>query len=486
MPKDQSPPQIALRPIESLVAYANNSRTHSPTQIEQIQRSLLEFGWTNPVLADGIGVVAGHGRLLAANGLYASGKQIRFPNGTPIPLGMVPVVDCSGWSDAQRKAYVIADNQLALNAGWDEEILRAELQDLSTDGFDMNLLGFDEDFLAEILPGELDGEERPNRDPNDAPPVPVEPVSVPGDVWICGPHRVMCGSSTSMDDWQSLMSGEMADACWTDPPYNVAYESKLAGKIKNDDMSDADFVAFLTEAFTGMFSVMKPGAPIYVAHADGGPGEAFRSAFRAGGFKLSGCLIWRKNRFTLSRSDYQWMHEPILYGWKVGARHRWYGGRKQTTIIELGEGGPITKLEDGRWAIKMGDSTLVVSGEATLEEHPGSIIYNEKPARSELHPTMKPVELIERMLSSSARSGDIVIDAFGGSGSTMIAADRMGMSARLMELDPKFVDVIVRRWEMFTGRRAVHAVTGEVFPEDGGRRMAIEYVPVTPPDKDLF
>ncbi len=460
----QGLPQIELRPLDSLVAYARNARTHSASQIEQIKASLLEFGWTNAVLADDAGIIAGHGRTLAAASLYQEGKQISFPSGAPIPIGMVPVVDCSGWSDSQRRAYIIADNQLALSAGWDDSILKSELQALQMESFDLELLGFSDNDLGEMLASMgLDADDA--HDPDAAPDIADEAVSVLGDIWRCGAHRVMCGSSLSADDWAALMRGELADAAWTDPPYNVAYEGK-AGSIQNDNMSDADFREFLKDAFAGHIAVMKPGAPIYVAHADGSGSEAFRSTFREAGFKLSGCLIWRKNQFTLSRSDYQWMHEPILYGWKPGSRHRWYGGRKLSTLIDAGDGYPFQQMDDGRWCVRVGDTMLVIDGDAKIEEQPGSILFHEKPSRSEQHPTMKPVGLVERMLRSSARSGDIVIDGFGGSGSTMIAADRLGMSSRLMELDTRFVDVIVRRWEAFSGRRAVHDKTGELFPRE--------------------
>ena len=456
----QGVPQIELRDIKHLIPYANNSRTHSPDQVQQIVRSMLEFGWTVPILVDDLGIVAGHGRVVAAEEAYRKGEQIKFPNGSPIPVGYAPVVDCSGWSAEQRRAYIIADNKLALNAGWDEELLSIELLQLKDADFDLELTGFSGEELSDLIGGaDLPP---PDADPDDVPDVQEQTVSVPGDVWVLGAHRVMCGSSLEVSAWERLMHGEMADICWTDPPYNVAYESKLAGKIKNDDMLDGEFRQFLLDAYTSLFTVMKAGAPIYVAHADT-EGLNFRSAFVSAGFKLSGCLIWRKNSLVLGRSDYQWMHEPILYGWKPGSKHRWYGGRKLTTVVEHGEGGPITKLEDGRWAIRSGDSMLIVSGDAQLEEQPSSIIYHDKPKRSEAHPTMKPVGLVERMLQASARSGDIVIDAFGGSGTTLIAADRLGMSARLMELDPKFVDVIVRRWQEYTGRRAVHAVTGVEF-----------------------
>jgi len=430
--------QIVDRSIEELIPYVNNSRKHSDEQVAQIAASIKEFGWTNPILVDGDkGIIAGHGRLMAARKLK---------------MDKVPTIELAHLTETQRKALIIADNKLALNADWDNELLAIELNELLADGFALEVLGFNADELQDLLNPVI--EKKEFTDPDDVPEIPLEPKSKEGDVYQLGPHRVMCGSSLDINSWDKLMNGERADICWTDPPYNVAYESKLAGKIQNDNMANDEFKQFLLDAYISMFSVMKSGAPIYVAHADT-EGLNFRSAFIQAGFKLSGCLIWRKNSLVLGRSDYQWMHEPILYGWKPGSKHRWYGGRKLTTVIDHGEGGPIQKSEDGRWMIKVGDSVLFVSGEATLEESPSSIIFHEKPKRSGEHPTMKPVGLIEKMLKSSARAGDIVIDAFGGSGSTLIAADRLGMSARLMELDPKFVDVIVKRWEDFTGRKAV-------------------------------
>lgn len=429
--------KIVQKSVDSLIPYINNSRQHSDEQVAQIAASIQEFGWTNPILVDGDnGLIAGHGRLLAARKLGMS---------------KVPVIELDHLSEAQKKALIIADNKLALNADWNAELLEVELKDLLAADFDLNLLGFDADELHVLLNPEVHNEGLTHED--DVPAIPEIPKSKEGDIYQLGPHRVMCGSSLDIDSWDKLMVGEKADACWTDPPYNVAYESKLAGKIKNDSMDNDQFKQFLLDAYIAMFAVMKPGAPIYVAHSDT-EGLNFRSAFSEAGFKLSGCLIWRKNSLVLGRSDYQWMHEPILYGWKPGSKHRWYGGRKLTTVMDHGEGGPISKMEDGRWMVKIGDSVLIVNGEATLEESPASILFHDKPKRSSEHPTMKPVGLIEKMLKSSARSGDIIIDAFGGSGSTLIAADRLGMSARLMELDPKFVDVIVKRWEDFTGRKA--------------------------------
>lgn len=490
---DVEVPQIKLVPLDSLVAYERNARTHSAKQVNQLEALLLEYGWTNAILVDDMGIVAGHGRSMAAANIYKRGEQIRFPNGAPIPIGYVPVIDCTGWTAEQRRAYIIADNRSALSAGWDMDMLRLELQELEAAEYDLSLTAFDEDELSELMAGV---EPLPSdADPDAAPEAPETPASQPGDVWICGAHRVCCGSSLSIDDWDRLMQGERADACWTDPPYNVDIGAKnksldradggdrsKTGGIKNDRMAAEEFRQFLLDMYAAVFTVLKPGAPIYVAHADK-EAHTFRTAFEEAGFKFSSMIIWKKNVMVLGMSDYQPIHEPVIYGWKPGSKHRWYGGRKNTTVIDLGDGSPFVRMDDGRYQIKIGDSVLIVSGEAQVEEHPASVLYEAKPAKSGLHPTQKPVALVERMLRQSARAGDIVVDAFGGSGTTLLAADRLGMSARLMELDPKFVDVIVRRWQDYTGRRAVHAVTGEPFPSAGEPRQA---PPDLPPDLDVF
>ena len=467
------PTEVRLVAVDALLPYARNSRNHDKAQVAAIARSMKEVGFTNPLLiADG-GILAGHGRLMAAKS---------------IGLSRVPCIDLSHLSEPQRRALVIADNRLAEMASWDLEMLKLETDDLRALGLDLEAeTGFAEEDLAKLFEGMVDAEPPGGGgDPDDVPDVPVVPHSRLGDIWVCGPHRILCGDCSDMALIDQLMQGAMADVCVTDPPYNVAYESKLAGSIKNDNMGDAEFRKMLRGWYDTMFAVMKPGAPIYVAHADT-EGLNFRSEFRAAGFKLSGCLIWRKQSLVLGRSDYQWQHEPILYGWKPGAAHRWYGGRKRTTVIEYGENGPVRRLEDGRWAITVGDTVLIVDGQATIEEAPGSVIYHDKPSRSELHPTTKPVGLWEKLMKPSSRPGDVVIDWFSGSGTTMIAADRMGLIARVSEIDPKFVDVAVRRWEMLTGRRAVHAVTGEPFPRDGEvRQPAAAVVPDAHDDGQPF
>ncbi len=429
----------------ALVPYAKNSRTHSKEQIAQIARSIKEFGFTNPVLIDGQGgIVAGHGRVMAAQSLG---------------MASVPCLRVDWLTDAQKRAYIIADNQLALQSGWDNDILSTEIKELQQDGFALDLLGFSNEDLDDLLG---DAVLDPKKDPESCPPVVVEPVSGLGDIWLLGQHRVICGDCTTQTALDALMSGEMADVCWTDPPYNVAYET-TAGKIDNDDMDDASFAKFLGDFYRTAYSAMKSGAAIYVAHA-----ETERSNFTRemlnNGFKLSGVVIWRKNTLVLGRSDYQWIHEPILYGWKKGGAHRWFGGRKKTTVEQMGDGSPFVKRADGKWELHLGGGIFVVDGKAEIEELLTSVIVENKPQRNDVHPTMKPVALIERQLRNSAQSGDIVLDTFGGSGSTLMAAERLGMKARLSELSPQYVDVIVRRWQDYTGQRAYHAATGQPFP----------------------
>lgn len=427
---------IEQRPVGALIPYARNSRTHSDAQVAQIASSIREFGWTNPVLIDGDGgIIAGHGRLMAARQLG---------------LAEVPCIVLDHLSETQKRALIIADNKLALNAGWDDAMLAMEIGELAEAGFDVGLMGFSDAELSALSADKTEGLTHPD----EAPDVPDAPLSVMGDVWILGGHRLIVGDSTIQTDVDRAMGGVMADCLWTDPPYNVNYEGS-AGKIKNDHMKDSAFREFLGEAFASAFTVLKPGAPAYIAHADT-EGLNFRGAFSECGFKISGCLIWRKNSLVLGRSDYQWQHEPVLYGWKPGAAHRWYGGRKNTTLLELG-GDLVTDNGDGTLTLRMGTESAVISGDAlTLHRVEPTVFSVEKPKRSSAHPTMKPVELITRMLRNSTREGDVVLDLFGGSGSTLIACEMLGRFCRIVEFDPKFADVIVTRWQDFTGREAFH------------------------------
>lgn len=442
-----APEKLEFLALEALVPYARNARTHSEAQIAQIAASIREFGFTNPVLiADDGTIIAGHGRVLAARQLG---------------LEKVPALRLSHLDEAQRQAYVIADNKLAENAGWDDELLRLELGALRDLGFDLGLVGFDDDELSALFMGEDDVEEQGLTDDDAVPGGADTCVSARGDIWILGDHRVMCGDSTSQSDVEALCGGDLIDCCWTDPPYNVNYEGS-AGKIENDNMDDGSFRLFLRDAFVSAFSVMRAGAPIYVAHADT-EGLNFRGAFREAGFKLSGCLVWVKPSLVLGRSDYQWRHEPILYGWKEGAAHSWFGGRKQTTVTEAEEP-PFSVMGDGSVQIDVGETVLRISGaDLTVEELVGSVVRCEKPRKSAEHPTMKPVSLILGQLRNSSQRGDSVLDLFGGSGSTLIACQKIGRRARLMEFDPRFVDVIVRRWQEFSGRKATLECNGRRF-----------------------
>ncbi|ODU09049.1 MAG: DNA methylase N-4 [Rubrivivax sp. SCN 71-131] len=393
--------KIEQWPTAKLLPYARNARTHSEEQVAQIAASIAEFGFTNPILAgsDGI-IVAGHGRLAAAQKLG---------------LEIVPVVVLDHLTPTQRRALVIADNRIAENAGWDDAMLRIELEALQLEGFDLDITGFDADALAELIAGdEPDNEGQTDEDA--VPEVGETPISRPGDVWIMGQHRLLCGDATVVGDYDRLMQGDVADMVFTDPPYNVNYansaKDKMRGKdraILNDNLGDG-FYDFLLAALTPTVAHCSGG--IYVAMSSSEL-NVLQASFRAAGGKWSTFIIWAKNTFTLGRADYQRQYEPILYGWPEGATRHWCGDRDQGDV----------------WAIK-------------------------KPQKNDLHPTMKPVELVERAIRNSSRPGNVVLDPFGGSGTTLIAAEKSGRIARLIELDPKYVDVIVRRWEDFTGKQA--------------------------------
>jgi len=388
-------------PTAKLLPYARNARTHSEAQVGQIASSIKEFGFTNPILAGSDGViVAGHGRLAAA--------QI-------LGLDSVPVIVLDHLSPTQRRALVLADNRIAANAGWDQEMLKVEVADLDGSDFDLELLGFESEELERLLNGDED--KKGLTDDDAVPDVPVDPVSRPGDVWVLGAHRLLCGDSTVLSDVERLMDGQLADMAFLDPPYNVDYgnnaKDKMRGKdrrIMNDALGDG-FYQFLYDACLNLLLVTKGAC--YVCMSSSELHTLQRAWLDAGG-KWSTFVIWAKNTFTLGRADYQRQYEPILYGWKDGSKHFWCGDRDQSDI----------------WN------------------------YN-KPRANDLHPTMKPVELVERAIRNSSKTRDIVIDLFGGSGTTLIACEKTNRQARLMELDPKYCDVIVRRWEEFTGLKAV-------------------------------
>ena len=374
---------MVYKPLVELIPYAQNARTHSDEQVAQIATSILEFGWTNPILVDGAnGVMAGHGRLLAARKLG---------------LTEVPVIEIGHLTPEQKRAYILADNKLALNAGWDPEILALELWDLDLAGVDLALTGFDSAELEQLLEWSPRGSGGLTS-PDAAPEVPAVPVSVAGDVWILGEHRVICGDATHAVVLDRLLEGALVDLVWTDPPYNVAYGGKAemlnayekghrnTARILNDDLAAPDFRLFLRMLFRGITAVLKPGSAVYVAHAETERAN-FTREFTAAGFKLAGVVIWKKNAMVLGRSDYQWIHEPILYGWKPGAAHRWYGGRKNVTVEQLGAGPPFVQRDDGKWELTVGSAAFIVDGDAKVEQLATSVVYEDKPRTNDVHPT---------------------------------------------------------------------------------------------------
>lgn len=407
------PSQIRLVPVGELQPYANNARLHSDAQVEQVMASIQRWGWTNPCLVANGELLAGHCRLMAAKRLG---------------LARVPCIDVSHLPPEDRRALIIADNQLALNATWDLGMLRIEIGALADGGFDVGLLGFDGAFLDGLLSPEPSAG---LTDPDDAPEIPPDPVTRQGDLWVLGQHRLLCGDSTDLAAVQRLMDGGLADVLITDPPYNVNYEgsTKAKLKIKNDSMQDGQFRQFLRDAFVAADAVMKPGAVFYVWHADS-EGFNFRGACRDAGWQVRQCLIWEKDSLVLGRQDYHWVHEPCLYGWKNGASHLWAADRKQTTILKF-----------------------------------------ERPKRNDVHPTMKPVALIEYQLLNNTKGGDLLLDAFAGSGTAVIAAEKSGRVARVMELDPRYCDVIITRWQAYTGRAATLHPDGPTFELVKGERL---------------
>jgi DNA modification methylase len=382
--------------VNDLVPYEKNPRKNDKA-VKAVANSIKEFGFKVPIIVDKNNViVAGHTRLKAA-----------------IKLGLeeVPCIIADDLTEDQIKAFRLADNKVGEIAEWDEAKLLIELQDIQ---MDMSQFEFDINLGKDVEDDDFEVE------------LPDEPVSQRGDVYLLGKHRVMCGDATNAEDMKILCGSTLVDLSLTDPPYNVniglkgeAYEKREDSnrfknrKLLNDNLSDAEFLKFLTDAFQNMHDYSKQGAAIYVFHADS-EGYNFRKAFKDAGYDLKQTLIWMKNSLVLGRQDYQWMHEPILYGWKSGASHSWYGDRKQTTVLKY-----------------------------------------DRPLKSAEHPTMKPIELCGYLIKNSSKEGDVVLDPFGGSGSTMISCEQLNRTCYMMELDPKYVDVIIERYEKFTGQKAV-------------------------------
>lgn len=395
--------QIIYKPIKEVIPYANNPRINDDA-IDKVVDSIKEFGFRNPLILDSSGVIiAGHTRLKAA-----------------VKLGMseVPCIMADDLTPEKVRAYRIADNKSAEYSKWDFEALAAELNDLQKAGYDLSLTAFDQNELDDILDS-LEPEKPIEDDGFDEKINPEEiPFTHSGDIWLLNGHRVMCGDSTKTEDVSTLMNGQLADMSVTDPPYNVAYEGKTAEKktIRNDDMSEEEFYNFLLSAHKNMYENMKDGAALYVFHSDS-EGLNFRKAFVKAGFKLTQCCIWEKNSMVLGRQDYQWQHEPVLYGWKPTGSHQWHSDRCQTTI----------------W-------------------------HFDKPLRSEDHPTMKPIPLIAYPIQNSSAKGDLILDLFGGSGSTMIACEQTGRICFMMELEPIYCDVIVRRYFKATNDKKIKLI----------------------------
>jgi len=384
---------MQLVALDKLVPYANNARTHSPEQIGKLRSSLREFGFINPVIIDrDFGIIAGHGRVLAAR---------------EEGITEVPCVFVDHLTEAQKKAYIIADNRMALDAGWDEELLRVEIEALQAEAFDISLTGFGDDEIADLFGNEKDEVKDDDYDLSAA----LEKAAFVqrGDRWVVGKHRLYCGDATNPDDVAALMDGNRANLVLTDPPYGVSFKSASGLTIQNDSMKNEEFYNFLRKAFDNMVAHLENGGSAYVFHADT-EGLTFRQAFVDAGFHLAGVCIWAKNSLVLGRSDYQWQHEPVLYGFLKNGKHRWYSDRKQTTIWNF-----------------------------------------DKPKRNANHPTSKPLDLLSYPLGNSSQENAIVIDTFGGSGSTLMACEKTNRICYTMELDEKYASVILRRYVEDTG-----------------------------------
>jgi len=412
--------RVEYWPIERLVEYPRNPRKNDAV-VDQMVASIRQFGFAIPVLARSSGeVIDGHLRLKAAR------KMGSWPGGDTT---RIPVIPCDGWNDAQVKAFRLMVNRSVGWADWDDEFLALELLDLKDLDFDLGLTGFDDEELARLLASQNAAEGL--KDEDAVPELPETPISVAGDLWILGDHKLLVGDATNQADVAKLMADDAADLIFTDPPYNVDYEGYMEErlKIKGDRMSDAEFKLFLEAAFRSCRPVVKPGASLYVCHSSSWQRE-FQNALEAAGFTVRCQVVWAKNTFAWGFGRYKFQHEPIFYCHVAGQKDPWYGDKSQSTL----------------WQEK-------------------------KPAANRIHPTAKPVELIERALLNSSKAGDVVADLFGGSGSTLIGCERRNRKARLMEIDPKYGDVIVKRWEEHTGKKATLDGSGRNFEEVASKRQ---------------
>lgn len=412
---------MELVELNKLVPYVNNARTHSPEQINKLRASLREFGFINPVIIDkDYGIIAGHGRVIAAR---------------EEGIEKIPCVFADHLTEAQKKAYILADNRMALDAGWDEELLRVEIEALQAEAFDVSLTGFDEKEITDLF---KDTQEEVKDDDYDLTAALEKAAFVKkGDLWVVGRHRLLCGDATNAEDVDKLCDGKRVNLILTDPPYGVSFKSASGLTIKNDSMKNEEFYSFLLAALKNMVSHLEQGGSAYVFHADT-EGLNFRRAFIDAGLHLAGCCIWVKNSLVLGRSDYQWQHEPVLYGFLKNGKHQWYSDRKQTTIWNF-----------------------------------------DKPKRNENHPTSKPLDLLGYPLKNSTQENAIVLDTFGGSGSTLMACELSNRICYTMELDEKYASVILRRYvedtqdaeNVYVIRDGVKHLYAELVKEVEGRNV---------------
>lgn len=412
-----------INPAE-LKAYDKNAKIHDRPQIEDIKNSIQAFGMNDPIAVwkDNI-IIEGHGRLIACQELK---------------MEAVPVIRLDHLTDQQRKAYCLAHNKLTMNTGFDLDLLQAELDSIID--FDMLNFGFYEE--------DQHPEEEPEVEEDEFEPQPLEvPKSRVGQVYKLGRHRLIVGDSTDQEVVDKLMDGAEADLLITDPPYNVDYTGKTkdALKIENDKMSDSNFRQFLVDALSACNKVMRAGAPFYIWHADS-EGFNFRGACHDIGWTVRQCIIWNKNTMVLGRQDYQWKHEPCLYGWKEGAGHYFVDDRKQTTVLEDAKSLDFKSMKK--------PELIELLEEIFADKISTSVLNEKKPAASEFHPTMKPLKLIGRLVKNSSKQGDKVLDTFGGSGSTLMVCEQLNRTCYTCELAPKYADVIIERWEVYTGEKA--------------------------------
>lgn len=420
MPKGTTHMKLETLQVKQLTQDPNNARKHDENNLKAIEGSLVAFGQRKPIVIDKDGViVAGNGTVRAAERLgWETIQAVRVP---------------ADWTDDQIKAFALADNRTAELASWDTDVLNLQLRELSDAGVDVAEFGFVTPDTP-ILDIETFEDEVPD--------LPETPITQIGDVWQLGAHRLVCGDATDPEIVGQALDGELADCVFTDPPYNVAYEGGTKDKltIQNDDMGNEQFADFINASYKAMLANTKEGGPIYVCHADSS-GEIFRRELVEAGWLLKQCLIWVKDALVLGRQDYNWMHEPILYGWKPGAAHSWFGPFTNTTV-----------LDDPKSLAGLSKNELVELLTQAIEH--STVIREKRPRRNDIHPTMKPIGLVARLLKNSMVKGQIVLDSFGGSGSTLIAAEQLGLRAGIVELDPKYCDAIIKRWENLTGQKA--------------------------------